>query len=102
MIAGSTGPVKSDVAGSRLRTVGAPVVGRPLEPRVTGAIVRTLGAEPPWYGRPPRPEVIPAEGDADGAPESDPKAVRGISSSKVPRVPPGVGNRVSVWTTVPA
>lgn len=96
----STGPAKSDVAGSRLMAAGVPVVGRPLEPMVTGAIVRTLGAEPPWYGRPPRAGVVAAEAVPAEA-VGRPRAVKGTSTRTVPTVPPGVGSSVRVCTIVP-
>lgn len=129
VVPGSKPPVKRDVAGSRLKAVGRPMVGSPSVPTEIGVIVSTLGAEPPWYGRPAliagavatdeplgipadeplgmpadKPIERPAEREpdipADGTP-GRPLVAAGTSIRTVPSVPPGVGKSVKVCVTLP-
>lgn len=64
--------MKRDVAGSRLKAVGRPMVGMPSVPTEIGVIVSTLGAEPPWYGRPALIAGAVAIDEPLGIPGNDP------------------------------
>lgn len=108
----STGPVKAVVAGTRPKAVAGPSGTIPEKPGGsgfvpgvrTGVAVKIPVVVSPTYGRLTKAGAAVGDdkaGDEAAVAETPGVADAGTSTSKVPRVPPGVGRRVRYCVVLP-